>query len=175
MGHGSSEEVLLLADEKMVLNPHFSRVLCFQDDLSSDSWSRSPSADRANNNKKRKRSKRPKSGGGGRRKKSRKDLRPARWTSEDTDTSGSSGREEEERGRSARRGRRRFSPSPIRPPPSGAGSRRISGHGLTVTDDAREDKMRLRKRAMVRQDFITNVGVYLRNQGFFSTRSILRK
>jgi len=127
MGHGSSEE----------------------DDLSSDSWSRSPSADRANNNKKRKRSKRPKSGGGGRRKKSRKDQRPARWTSEDTDTSGSSGGEEEERGRSARRGRRRFSPSPIRGPTSGAGSRRISGHGLTVTDDAREDKMRLRKRAMV--------------------------
>ena len=97
MGHGSSEEVVLLAEEQMVLNPHFSRVLCFQDDLSSDSWSRSPSADRANNNKKRKRSKRPKSGGGGRRKKSRKDQRPARWTSEDTDTSGSSGGEEEER------------------------------------------------------------------------------
>ena len=173
MGHGSSEEVVLLAEEQTVLNPHFSRVLCFQDDLSSDSWSRSPSADRANNNKKRKRSKRPKSsGGGGRRKKSRKDQRPARWTSEDTDTSGSSGGEEEERGRSARRGRRQFSPSPIRAPTSGAGSRKISGHGLTVTDDAREDKMRLRKRAMVRQDFVTSVGVDLRIQVFFSTLSI---
>jgi len=121
-----------------------------EDTRSSRSWSQESKSsagpiDRSGTKRKKKRS--SKKGGG---KKSRRD-KASRWTSsEDSDgSSRGSGRSDEDRGRSSRRGRRRFSPSPVRPPPR----RHHNHHNLPVTDDAREEKMRLRKRAMVMGKF----------------------